>query len=198
MLSTISKTLSSGNSIRNSSRISRFFTWGKVRGVPDGGYSWKINEVQCRGGDAFPYWKLRYIDKHPISTIYFLWCAVLTRLVRSIIPCLFIRNVCLHFNLKYHKQVYEEYTINVSYIVAVSFIGEGNRSTRRKTPTWNYNFILYSSGIQIYSSKITTKFQSSLAKLKPSLRKFYGRHHDFVNRYGISVSQMTTNMFHLS
>ena len=28
-----------------------------------------------------------------------------------------------------------------------------------------------------------------------SLRKFYGRHHD---RYGISVSQMTTDMFHLS
>ena len=35
-------------------------------------------------------------------------------------------------------------------------------------------------------------------KLKSSLRKFYGRHHDLVNRYGISVSQMTTDMFHLS
>jgi hypothetical protein len=28
--------------------------------------------------------------------------------------------------------------------------------------------------------------------------KFYGRHHDLVDRYGISVSQMTTDMFHLS
>jgi hypothetical protein len=37
-----------------------------------------------------------------------------------------------------------------------------------------------------------------LVKLKSSLRKFYGRHHDFVDRYGISVSQMTTDMFHLS
>jgi hypothetical protein len=37
-----------------------------------------------------------------------------------------------------------------------------------------------------------------LTKLKSSLRKFYGRHHDLVNRYGISVSQMTTDMFHLS
>jgi hypothetical protein len=27
---------------------------------------------------------------------------------------------------------------------------------------------------------------------------FYGRHSDLVNRYGISVSQMTMNMFHLS
>jgi hypothetical protein len=35
-------------------------------------------------------------------------------------------------------------------------------------------------------------------KLKSSLRKFYGRHHDLVDRYGISVSQMTTDMFHLS
>jgi hypothetical protein len=37
-----------------------------------------------------------------------------------------------------------------------------------------------------------------VVKLKLSLRKFYGRHHDLVNRYGISVSQMITDMFHLS
>jgi hypothetical protein len=37
-----------------------------------------------------------------------------------------------------------------------------------------------------------------LVKLKSSLRKFYGRHHDLVDRYGISASQMTTDMFHLS
>ena len=33
-------------------------------------------------------------------------------------------------------------------------------------------------------------------KLKSSLRKFFGRH-DLVDRYGISVSQITTDMFHL-
>ena len=37
-----------------------------------------------------------------------------------------------------------------------------------------------------------------LVKLKSSLRKFYGPHHDLVDRYGISVSQMTTDMFHSS
>ena len=40
-----------------------------------------------------------------------------------------------------------------------------------------------------------------LVKLKSSSFtdiKFYGRHHDLVDRYGISVSQMTTDMFHLS
>jgi hypothetical protein len=37
-----------------------------------------------------------------------------------------------------------------------------------------------------------------MAKLKSSHGKFYGRHHDLVDRYGISVSQMTTDMFHLS
>ena len=31
-----------------------------------------------------------------------------------------------------------------------------------------------------------------LVKLKSSLRTFYGRHYDLVDRYGISVSQMTT------
>jgi hypothetical protein len=35
-------------------------------------------------------------------------------------------------------------------------------------------------------------------KLKSSLRTFYGRHHDFVDRYKISVSQITTDIFHLS
>ena len=37
-----------------------------------------------------------------------------------------------------------------------------------------------------------------LVKLKSSLQKLYGRHHDLVDRYGIYVSQMTTDMFHLS
>jgi hypothetical protein len=33
--------------------------------------------------------------------------------------------------------------------------------------------------------------------LKSSFRKFDGRHNDVVNRYGASVSQMTTDMFRL-
>ena len=37
-----------------------------------------------------------------------------------------------------------------------------------------------------------------LEKLKSSLRKCYDRHHDLVDRYGISVSQIITDMFHLS
>jgi hypothetical protein len=37
-----------------------------------------------------------------------------------------------------------------------------------------------------------------LVKLMSSLRKFYGPHHDLVDRYRIYVSQMTTNMLHLS
>ena len=33
-----------------------------------------------------------------------------------------------------------------------------------------------------------------LVKLKPLLRKIYGHHHDFINHYGISVSQITTDI----
>jgi len=33
---------------------------------------------------------------------------------------------------------------------------------------------------------------------KSSLRKFYSRHHDLVNRYRVSVSQMTPDMFRFS
>ena len=32
-------------------------------------------------------------------------------------------------------------------------------------------------------------------KLEPSLLKFYSCHYDLVNHYGISVSQMTMDMF---
>ena len=34
-----------------------------------------------------------------------------------------------------------------------------------------------------------------VVKLKSSLRKFYGHHHDLVDRYGVSVSHMTMEMF---
>jgi hypothetical protein len=34
--------------------------------------------------------------------------------------------------------------------------------------------------------------------LKSSLRTFYSRHHDLINRNGISVSQITTDMLRLS
>jgi hypothetical protein len=33
---------------------------------------------------------------------------------------------------------------------------------------------------------------------KNEKRKSYGRHHDLVDRYGISLSQMTTDIFYLS
>jgi hypothetical protein len=49
--------------------------------------------------------------------------------------------------------------------------------------------------MQIFYFKLD---EIKLVKLKSSLRQFYGRHHDLVGRYGISVSQMTTDMFHLS
>jgi hypothetical protein len=37
-----------------------------------------------------------------------------------------------------------------------------------------------------------------LVKFKSSLRKFYDHHHDLFERYGISVSLMTTDIFLLS
>jgi len=38
-------------------------------------------------------------------------------------------------------------------------------------------------------------FQLYHGKSMSSFRKFGSRHHDLVNLYGISVSQMTTDMF---
>ena len=50
----------------------------------------------------------------------------------------------------------------------------------------------------LLANKEATLPRVLLVKLKSSLRPFYGRHHDLVNRYGVSVSQMTTDIFHLS
>ena len=35
----------------------------------------------------------------------------------------------------------------------------------------------------------------TFVKLKSSFPKFYGRHHDFIDRYGISASEITTDTF---
>jgi len=37
----------------------------------------------------------------------------------------------------------------------------------------------------------------SIPEVEVIISKFYGRHHDLVNCYGISVWQITTDMFHL-
>jgi hypothetical protein len=50
------------------------------------------------------------------------------------------------------------------------------------------------SGLLLTSKLLNQRFLS----VKSSLVKFYGRHHDLVNHYGIYVSQMTMDMFHLS
>jgi hypothetical protein len=46
--------------------------------------------------------------------------------------------------------------------------------------------------------KVQIKHTYKSKDRESSLRKFYGRHHDLVDRYNVSVSQMTTDMFHLS
>ena len=43
-------------------------------------------------------------------------------------------------------------------------------------------------GLLLTRKLVNQEFQ--MVKLKSSLRKFYGRHHDLVDRYGITVSQM--------
>ena len=51
---------------------------------------------------------------------------------------------------------------------------------------------------RVVANKEANETKILLVKLKSSLRTFYGRHHDLVDRYEISVSQMTTDMFNLS
>ena len=37
-----------------------------------------------------------------------------------------------------------------------------------------------------------------MVKLKSALRKFYGRHHELVDRYEVAVSKMASDLFSLS
>ena len=52
--------------------------------------------------------------------------------------------------------------------------------------------------IEVAAYKETATARFLLAKLKSSLRKYFGHHHDAVSRYGMSVLQITTDMFYLS
>jgi hypothetical protein len=55
---------------------------------------------------------------------------------------------------------------------------------------WNISVVICDTGI-LYNKEAT------MPRVSYGL-KFFARHHDSVNPYGIPVSQMTTDMFHLS
>ena len=90
---------------------------------------------------------------------------------------------------------------NISHFIVTREVIQRNLShfimTRKliKTACGSYQDFL-DGGLLLARKQLNQGFL--LVKLKSSLQKFYGRHHDLVDRYGISVSQMTTDMFHLS
>ena len=50
------------------------------------------------------------------------------------------------------------------------------------------------------SSRLGSRLQRQgylLPRLKAALKKFYGRHHDVIDRFNVSVSQMTSDMFYV-
>ena len=49
----------------------------------------------------------------------------------------------------------------------------------------------------LLTRKLANEQRFIVIKFKSSLRKFYGRYHDFVNRYGIFLSPIATDIFHL-
>ena len=56
----------------------------------------------------------------------------------------------------------------------------------------SYHDFLY-RGMLLTWKLLNKEFQ--MVKLKSSHRKFYRRHHELVDRYGITVSQMISDMF---
>ena len=55
---------------------------------------------------------------------------------------------------------------------------------------------LIDSGLQLTIKLLSQVFLRE--RLESSLRKFFGRYHDLVDRYEISISQMTMDIFRLS
>ena len=64
--------------------------------------------------------------------------------------------------------------------------------------SWSDNpeLVFLDRGLQLTRKLLEQGFL--VVKLKSLLRKFYVRHHDMVNRYRVSVSQITTHMFRFS
>ena len=60
----------------------------------------------------------------------------------------------------------------------------------------SYHEFLDDRGLQLTKKQLCQVFL--VVKLRSSLLKFYGLFQDFVNRYGISVSHITSDMFPLS
>jgi hypothetical protein len=56
----------------------------------------------------------------------------------------------------------------------------------------------FNTATLLYVDKEATEPRVPFGKAEVIISKFNGRHHDLVDRYGISVSQMITDMFHLS
>jgi hypothetical protein len=85
---------------------------------------------------------------------------------------------------------------SASYLdIPLEIDSEGRLRTKLYDKRDDFNFLIV-RGLLLTRKLLNQRFL--LVKLKSSLRKIYGRDHDLVDRYGIFVSQMTTNMFHLS
>ena len=61
-----------------------------------------------------------------------------------------------------------------------------------------FQFIRYSRACGSYQDFIDRGLILTRKLLSQGFLLVYSRHHDLVDRYGISVSQMTTDIFHLS
>ena len=55
------------------------------------------------------------------------------------------------------------------------------------------NTLIFLDRTEILTQKLLTQGYNAL-RLKSSLQKFYGRHHNLVDRYEISISQMTMDL----
>jgi hypothetical protein len=73
-----------------------------------------------------------------------------------------------------------------------------NGRTRTRTGPHNLPHTCVHMFIELLPTNMLLNQEFLLAKLKSSLRTFCGRHHDLVDRYGLSVSQMTTDLSHLT
>ena len=58
-------------------------------------------------------------------------------------------------------------------------------------PSSYHNFL--DRGLLLTRKLLNPEFQ--MVKLKSSLRNFYGRHHELVHRYGITIPQLISDMF---
>ena len=96
-----------------------------------------------------------------------------------------------HFKIysAYIVHLWEEYIWKINTCKSIDIWVATKKINKNSTSCYESSSVILDR-VLLLTRKLLNKW-FLLVKLKSSFRKYYGRHHDLVDRYGISVSQIS-------